>query len=118
MGDINIIYYNDFGIAFKWKKCAAKDLKKIQLVFRNTGLFLTPNELIQFSKNIKSALKQSLKCKGCNHQNSCKSILLETPIAQTSFAMNYYELKEINDLVKGTRFQLELNKLIENLIVF
>ena len=108
MEDINTIYYNSFGIAFKWKRCAIKDLKKIQLVFRNTGLFLTPNELIQFSKNIKKSLNQSLKCDECSNQNSCKSILLEAPNAQTSFAMNYSELKEMDDLVRGHMFSNRL----------
>ncbi len=117
MEDIYTIYYNSFGIAFQWKRCAVKDLKKIQLVFRNTGLFLTQNELVQFSKNIKKSLNQSLKCEDCNNQNSCKSILLEAPNTQTSFAMSYNELKEINDLVNGTCFQLNLNKLLEKLII-
>lgn len=118
MDDIKIIYYNDFGIAFKWKRCAVKNTKKIQLVFRNTGLLLTPKELIQFSKNIKKSLNQSLKCNECSNQNSCKFMLLEVPNAQTSFAMSYNELKKIDDLVNGTCFQLELNKLIENLIMY
>lgn len=49
MEDINTIYYNDLGIAFKWKRCAAKDFNKIQLVFKNTGLFLTPKRTYSIS---------------------------------------------------------------------
>lgn len=45
-------------------------------------------------------------------------MLLEVPNAQTSFAMSYNELKKIDDLVNRTCFQLELNKLIENLIMY
>ncbi len=43
MEDINTICYNNFGIAFQWKRCETRDFNKIQLVFKNTGLFLKRN---------------------------------------------------------------------------
>lgn len=113
MEDINTIYYNNFGIAFQWKRCSAKDFKKIQIVFRHTGLFLTPNELIQFSDNIENTLKNSCLCCDCIENNSCKLLLLEAPNPQTSFSMTYFELKEIQDLIKGTLFQLGLNNILK-----
>ena len=108
MEDINTLYHNSFGIAFQWKRCAVKDFKKIQLVFRNTGLFLTKSELIQFSKQIESTFKSPNMCADCKNNDSCKSLLLETPSPQISFAVSYKELKDIKDLVKGTLVQLEL----------
>lgn len=113
--DIYKLYHNSLGVAFKWKRSTAKDLKKVQLVFRNTGLFLTPKELIQFSKNIKKTLKEPLCCEECGNQNCRKTMLLEAPNPQTSFVMSYDELKQIDDLVEGACFQLNLNKLLENL---
>ena len=38
MNEIHPIYHNDFGMAFQWKRNALEDLKKVQLIFRNTGL--------------------------------------------------------------------------------
>ena len=114
MSDIHKLYCNSFGITFQWKSCATKDFKKIQLVFRDTGLYLTTNELIEFSENIEKALDYPLLCKDCKENSSCKSLLIETPGRQISFVMNYIELKEVQDLIKGTIFQLGLDKILES----
>ena len=113
MEDINTIYYNNFGIAFQWKKCAVKDIMKIQLVFRETGLFLTTDELIRFSKNIDRSLNSNCSCIDCMEYETCKSILVEAPNPQTTFAMSYKEIQEIQDLVKGTLFQMGLDKILK-----
>ncbi|TGV01752.1 hypothetical protein [Flavivirga rizhaonensis] len=114
MEDINTIYYNNFGIAFQWKRCAVKDFKKIQLVFRGTGLLLTSNELMVFSKNIDKSLNSNCSCIDCMEYKTCKSILVEAPNQQTTFAMTYTEIKDIQDLVKGTLFQMGLNKILND----
>ncbi|WP_298756161.1 hypothetical protein [uncultured Psychroserpens sp.] len=108
MNDINTLYYNDFGIAFQWKRCAAKDFKKVQLVFRNTGFFLTEAELIQFHKNVKRSLDSQQLCSDCKHNGTCRSLLLQTPANQISLAMSLIELQDAQDLIKGTIAQLEL----------
>jgi hypothetical protein len=113
MKDINTLYYNDFGIAFKWKRCAAKDIKKIQLVFRNTGLFLTEQELAYFCKQVDNSLNSQSLCSDCKHDESCKSLLLQTPVNQISFAMSIIELKDVQDLIKGTIAQLQLEKMLK-----
>ena len=117
MEDINTIYYNKFGIAFQWNGCAAKDSKKIQIVFRHTGLFLTQNELIQFYDNIERTLHGSCLCKDCMEKDSCKLLLLEAPNPQTSFSMSYKELEGVQDLVNGTLFHLGLNKLLKRQMI-
>ena len=113
MDDINTFYYNDFGIAFQWKRSAAKHLKKIQLVFRNTGLLLSLDELIKFLNNIENALTRPTRCIHCEDYKLCKSILVEAPNPQTSFAMSFNELQKLKDLVKGTLFQLGLDNLLQ-----
>lgn len=115
MDDINTIYYNDFGVAFQWKRCALKDYKRIQLVFRNTGLLLNHDEIIQFNKNIKKAVNKHLRSRNTRIPHSCELILIEAPNRQISFALNHNELKELDDLLKGVCFQLGLNKLIDRL---
>ncbi|SIS88584.1 hypothetical protein SAMN05421766_104629 [Zobellia uliginosa] len=47
MDDITPIYHNPFGVAFQWKRNTIKDIRKIQIVFRDTGLLLTEKELVQ-----------------------------------------------------------------------
>ncbi len=112
MDDINTIYYNDFGIAFQWKRFTAKDFNKIQLVFKNTGLFLSPDELIHFYNNIEFALSKVHACDKCTEKKSYDLFLLEAPNPQISFAMSYIELKDIQDLINSTLFQLGLDKLL------
>lgn len=58
MEDINTLYYNTFGIAFQWKRTAARDYRKIQLVFKNIGLFLTSEELEEAKDLIDGTLFQ------------------------------------------------------------
>lgn len=113
MDDINTLYYNDFGIAFQWKRCAAKDFKKIQLVFRNTGFFLTNSELIQFQKQVEKSLNSQRRCADCQHNESCRSLLLQTPANQISLAVSFIELKNVEDLIKGTIVQLELENVFK-----
>lgn len=113
MQDIKPIYYNQFGIAFKWKSNIAKDISKVQMVFRDTGFLLTKDELQQFSKNIKCSLDNAFLCSDCADNETCKALLLETPAHQVSLAMSKEELLAIDDLVAGTLFELSLSKLLD-----
>ncbi len=117
MDEIYTIYHNEYGMAFQWKRGAAKNLKKIQLVFRDTGLFLTTKELTQFAKMISNSIKKPLRCDDCKTNRDCKSLLLETPAFQVSLAMSYNELLKVNDLVKGTLFELQIKAICKNLSI-
>ncbi len=109
MQDINPIYHNSFGVAFQWKRNCIKDIKKIQLVFRNTGMLLSKEELMQFSRNIQHTREHSPLCQDCTQKESCRVLLLDSTAPQVSFAMNAKELDAIQDLVEGTLFQLDLD---------
>ncbi|WP_228530290.1 hypothetical protein [Tamlana sp. I1] len=113
MDDINTICYNDFGIAFQWKRSAAKDFNKVQLVFKNTGLFLNQQELIQFSKNIERALIKTQSFADGAKTNTSELFLLEGPNPQISFAMDVSELNNLQDLLTMTLFQLGLDSLLK-----
>jgi len=112
MDDINTICHNDFGIAFQWKRSAAKDFNKIQLVFKNTGLFLTPDELVQFSKNMESTCCEASAQVNDIDYASNKLYLLKGPNPQISFALKAMELQAFKDLINGTLFQLGLHKFL------
>ncbi len=112
MEHTHTLYHNDFGIAFQWKQNQGKNIHKIQLVFRETGLFLTKEELLYFKKQIGSTLLN-----GQNYSNSpsvanCRSILLETPVAAISFAVSRNDLNELDNLIEGALFQLGFNNLL------
>ncbi len=114
MNDVNPIYYNTFGVAFQWKRNTVKNIRKVQLVFRDTGLLLSYQELTQFSKNIKCTRDSGSLCNDCAQNESCRALLLDSPSPQVSFAMNMKELDAIQDLVEGTLFQLNLDNYIKD----
>jgi hypothetical protein len=113
MDHIHILYSNDFGISFRWEHDLANHSNNVQLVFRDTGLDLNRKELSFFATQIKAALNRPHPCSDCKLNKACKSLLLQTPAPQISFAMSYHELESAKDLIQGTFFQLELNQLIE-----
>ena len=41
MKDIELIYTNSLGIAFRWKSNSSKTINKVQFIFRDTGLLLS-----------------------------------------------------------------------------
>lgn len=108
MNDIHRIYQNNFGIAFQWKKDLAKDILKVQVVFKDNGLLLSKEELIQFSKNIKHTQKHYSLCNDCPKNENCRGMVIAAPNAQITFAVNVKELHGIQDLIEGTLFQMNL----------
>ena len=107
MKEIEQIYYNDFGVAFHWKKDNRILRDKVQLVFRETGFYLTFSELKTFAKNIDIACQKN-GCEGCSMQNKCHKFLLKTPLNQVDLAISQSELSQIKDLVEGAIFQVQL----------
>ncbi|MDO6519772.1 hypothetical protein [Zobellia uliginosa] len=115
MDDITPIYHNPFGVAFQWKRNSIKDIRKIQIVFRDTGLLLTEKELVQFQKNIECTMNSNALCKDCQQHETCRSLLLDTPAPQITLAMNLQELNAVHDLVEGTLFQLNLDSYLNRM---
>ncbi|UII74829.1 hypothetical protein LV716_11190 [Flagellimonas sp. HMM57] len=109
------LYHNSVGTTYQWKSNDAIDIKKIQLIFRDTGLLITHKELTVFFKLICTTTDNTKLCKKCSEDNACKAIHLKTPIPQVSFAVSAKELKGLSELVEGTIFQLGLNKLLHKL---
>lgn len=118
MHDINPIYHNPFGIAFQWKRNSVKPIKKVQLVFRDTGLLLSMDELVRFSNSIKSTFEEGRQnlCQDCQNNDSCRSLLLDTPAPQVTLAVSKNELYAVQDLVEGTLFQLSLDNFLDGIL--
>lgn len=112
MKDITIIYKNDFGIAFWWKRCALENYKKINFVFNNMALHLTEVEVIIFAKHIETALNKLIN--NCCSNNLETLMFLETPAPQVSFTMGYEDLLLIQNLVEGALSELGLDSIIED----
>ncbi|NAS12451.1 hypothetical protein [Poritiphilus flavus] len=115
MQEIDPIYYNKLGICFYWKRGTVKDIQKVQLVFRDSCILLSPEELHKFYDSISTLATEPPLCSDCKENDSCRSLLLETPIPQLCFAVSYKELQGISDLIRGTLFQLDLEKYLDKL---
>ena len=113
--DIYPIYYNNFGIAFKWKRAmGGRGFNKIQVVFRDMGLYLTLDDLKLFEKQILHS-KQCKSCEKCKKDGVARHILLRTPSDKIDIAVSSDELNDIDDLIRGTLFQLHLDEYISEL---
>tara|TARA_B110000908_G_scaffold16519_1_gene18630 strand:+ start:73 stop:417 length:345 start_codon:yes stop_codon:yes gene_type:complete len=108
--DINVIHYNDFGIAFNWKQNTFSTKNKIQLVFKDTGILLSKSEVLSFKSDIEYVM-----CNGCNCKEKCKN-LIPSPCEYISFSMSDSELISLNDLLAGVCFNIELTEILENII--
>lgn len=115
--EIIILYQNEGCIAFQWKRCAAKDHKKVQLVFRNTGMLLNDQELVVFSQYIKASISRAVEATTCPNPAPCRAILLRTPAEQISLAVNEQELQYLDEVVDGAIFQLGLQDVLYRLKV-
>ncbi|TVZ16005.1 hypothetical protein JM81_2258 [Maribacter sp. MAR_2009_72] len=111
MNDITPIYQNEYGIAFKWKPEKPSKTNKVQIIFRDTGLLLTKKEIHYFSKCIHDTLQSGNGnlCNDCQIKGECRSLLLNSPAHQVSFAVSYTEALKIKDLIDGTLFKIQLD---------
>lgn len=105
MTDIYKIYDNNIGVSFRWIDVNS-DLT--QIVFRDTGFHLSEQEIELFLEKVADAKAQK-RCATCKLGDTCKSILLQTPSNRISIAVSKIELGQIEDLLRGTLFQLRLN---------
>lgn len=105
MSDILKIYDNSIGISFQW---IHTNSTLTQVIFNDTGFHLTEEEIDNFLEKVADAKSQK-RCASCKLGDQCKSILLQTPSNKVSMAVSKIELGQIEDLLRGTLFQLRLN---------
>ncbi len=110
MNDVQKIYSNEIGISFRWNHVNT-DLT--QIIFRDTGFHLSEKEIEIFINKLDDA-KKIKQCQVCQEKN-CKSILLQTPSNKVSLAISKTELGQIEDLLKGTLFQIRLNNYVREI---
>ena len=111
MEQILKLYQNNIGIAFQWKSTQSH---LIQIIFRDTGFHLTVDDITRFVEKLTDA-KYQAACSAYHENDSCKSLLLQTPSNRVSLAVSFNELSEIEDLLRGTLFQIRLNKYLSEL---
>lgn len=109
MEQIHQIYFNNLGITFYWEKEEGIIPNRIQLIFKEIGLFFTVPELKDFNYLIDESIAKNNCCENCNLNSNCK-YLLKTPLYPLDLSVSMNELKEIKDLVNGTLFRIQMEK--------
>jgi len=102
------IYHNNIGIAFRWQAPFNNTSEKVQVVFNHMGFQLSKEEIVLFSNQVACSRASVSNCTRCAFKKDCKNILLETPSASVSLAVNEKELEQLDDLLNGTLFWLDL----------
>ncbi|HSD13156.1 MAG TPA: hypothetical protein VLB74_00765 [Flavobacterium sp.] len=113
MAQIEQLYHNDFGVAFYWIKNDRVLRERVQLVFKETGFYLSFSELMKFSANIETTCG-NIKCSDCELRGHCHKFLLETPFPGLELAVSESEAIQLKDLVSGTLFQVQLNDYLDD----
>lgn len=112
MDDANVIFKNDFGFVFMWKRNTTKHYKKLNIVFDKTTLHFTEPEVLVFNDLINEALNRHINNRCKNDTN--KLALVETPLAQVSLVMGYENLIALQNLVEGTLVELNFDLALYN----
>ncbi|MCW2119146.1 hypothetical protein [Flavobacterium sp. 7A] len=110
MKEIQAIYQNEFGISFYWIDENQTLRNKIQLVFRETGLQLNTQELVDFKCLIEESISKNQCCEDCALKNNCAKYLLKTPFHELDLAMSINEMNQMNNLISTTIFKITLDE--------
>lgn len=108
MEQIHQIYLNSTGIAFYWEKEEGIIPSRIQLIFKEIGLFFSYAELKDFNYLIDESIAKNSCCAACELKNSNCKFLLKTPLFPLDLSVTMNELRDIKDLVYGTLFKIDL----------
>lgn len=106
MKHIDIIFKNDLGISFFWKKNEQSNINLAQVVFRDIGFYLSLDELKEFSEMVQVSLQHST-CAECPHGKDCRSFLLKTPSSKIDLAISQNELNGLRELLDQTIIKMD-----------
>ncbi|MDN3621246.1 hypothetical protein QWY81_17400 [Polaribacter undariae] len=107
---LQTIYHNNIGATYFFKDNLDPDLSmnKIQIIIGDIALILEDNEIFSFLEVIES-VKMACKCDDCNE---LKQITCNTSYTKLIFKSTRKNINELEDLIKGTIFEIQLNSLI------
>ncbi len=114
---VNKLHANKMGVTFTDKDEEDIDYveKKINLLFHNTILIFNNFELNLFLDEVEDLIINNTP--GINkYSQYYKSIILESPIYQLRYVVSYNDLLLIEDLIKGTIFQIELSGFLKEIL--
>lgn len=114
MQQLKQIYHNDLGVAFFWKIDKKILVEKVQLVFKETGFYLSNRELMKFAQELDTTCSK-ICTPDCELRQQCHRYLLRTPFEGLELAVSADEALQLKDLVAGTLFQIQLHHYISDI---
>ena len=114
MEDIDLIYYNNYGTSFYLKRCTVTELNKIQLVFNKVAFLITKEELFHLKNIIKSSISVLEQVNNFIDKQSSIEIILE--INHKEIHVNLSEINAFDELINGTLFFINFEKVMNNLL--
>lgn len=108
------MYSNSFGIALQWTERFSVEEDQVVLIFKNANLNLSYHELKFFRDEIIEAIERPLTC--CENSKDCSSIMLITPLPNLRFVFSYNELIQLEEVVSGALFQLNLSNYLNDIL--
>lgn len=115
LNEIDRLYANKIGITFCWKHESLLSYyqEKINIIFKDTALLFNIIELEVFLEDIETALLKPSSNKVSDYSNT---VILDTPLSQLRFAMTKHNLEQMQDLIRGTLFQIELSMMLNEML--
>lgn len=103
--DMKLIYKNEYGCCFKVNDCASS-MYQLQLVVDSVGMFMSMTDLNNLLR-IVTKPGEVCNCEEC--QNSpYKKIWCSNPLVDICLKVDEVTLGQVEDLILGTKFMLEV----------
>lgn len=107
---MNLIYSNNYGACYKIDK-GSKSKYILQLVIDSIGIFMTKEDLKDFLVIILQE-PPPCTCKECGGER-CNKIWCSGPFLDVCLKVNPDVLKQLEDLIRGSLFILEMDKTLD-----
>ncbi len=115
MNYLEPVYHNNIGATYILKDEIEESItsfEKIQLQLGDIAIILDQQEMKNLLVIIDSA-KKGCQCDDCGKTNPFKTIKCDTPLAVISFKSTKQNIEGLENLIKGTIFQLEMNSILD-----
>lgn len=111
MNTSNLIYENRIGTTFEIYK--TEKVSAIVIEISNISFMIEKKELIGFKKSIAKIIDYHKDC-SCPKNIKNKTIIYQADETEIKMKLSFEELYLFKDLIKGTKFKLEMDNMLSN----
>ena len=111
MRTINTIYENILGISFELFNKQKKSI--VILEIGSISFMINHYELINFINSMEQIIEHHKAC-SCPKNLKNKMVIYQADYTEIRMRLSYDELFLLKDLLKGTKFKLEMSEMLKN----